>query len=466
MSGGGGRRAIFGFAWGRVLAMLMAMSIDAGAAGSGAEIRVTRGPGGKILTNIGVWSPDGEWLVYDTRPDAAGEQFLGRRIEAVRVGTGEVRVLYESGNGAHCGVVTWHPSRREVVFIHGPESPTADWSYGPFHRQGVLVDWDRPGVARPLDARDLVAPFTPGALRGGSHVHVFSGDGAWVSFTYEDHVMAQAEPGVGVDLNQRNVGVSVVGRPVKVGVGHARNHDGTAFTVLVTRTVNQPRPGSDEIQKAFEEGWVGTRGYRRGDGVWQKALAFQGLVVGRNGASHAEVFIVDLPEDLTVPGDGPLAGSASLRPRPPKGVEQRRLTFTEGRRFPGIQGPRHWLRVDSAGTRIACLMKDDAGVVQIWTVSPLGGELRQVTRNAHSVASAFTWSPDGTALAYVMDGSVWVTDAATGETRRLTEPGAAEDAPRPEACVFSPDGGRIAFVRHLAVPEGGRANQICVVSRW
>ena len=35
------------------------------------------------------------------------------------------------------------------------------------------MDTGRPGVARNLDARDIVAPFTPGALRGGSHVHIY-----------------------------------------------------------------------------------------------------------------------------------------------------------------------------------------------------------------------------------------------------------------------------------------------------
>jgi len=56
-----------------------------------------------------------------------------------------------------------------------------------------------------------------------------------------------------------------------------------------------------------------------------------------------------------------------------------------------------------------------------------------------------------------MDGSVCVTDVTTGETKRLTARTA--DAPRPEACVVSPYGSRIAFVRRV---DG--ANQICVVS--
>src|SRR4051812_10355912 len=66
--------------------------------------QITRATHGHILTNTGVWSPDGEWIVYDIRSDAAGDRFDGTRIEMVHVRTGEVRVLYESTNGAHCGV--------------------------------------------------------------------------------------------------------------------------------------------------------------------------------------------------------------------------------------------------------------------------------------------------------------------------------------------------------------------------
>ena len=179
--------------------------------------------------------------------------FDGTRIEMVNVRTKEVRVLYESQNGANCGVVTWHPTEPKVVFILGPEHPTPDWSYGPSRRQGVVVDVRRPGVAVNLDARDLTPPFTPGALRGGSHVHVLSPDGRLVSFTYEDHVLAELRD-PDADLNQRNVGVSLVGRPVTVPKTHPRNHDGDAFSVLVTRTTANPRPGSDDITQGVRGG--------------------------------------------------------------------------------------------------------------------------------------------------------------------------------------------------------------------
>lgn len=55
-----------------------------------------------------------------------------------------------------------------------------------------------------LDAMDITAPYTAGALRGGSHVHVFSPNGQFVSFTYNDHVLHARDP----QLDLRNVGVA------------------------------------------------------------------------------------------------------------------------------------------------------------------------------------------------------------------------------------------------------------------
>jgi hypothetical protein len=427
------------------------------------ERQLTTTPHGHILTNAGAWSADGRWLVYDVRSDAAGSVFDGSRIERVHVETGAVEVLHESGRGACCGVATCSPTDDRVVFILGPEEPSPDWQYAAWHRRGVVVMATRPGITATLDARDLATPFTPGALRGGTHLHTFSGDGQWVAFTYEDHLLAVLPSGAG-EPNQRNVGVSVPTGPVRVGRAHPRNHDGSHFSVLVTRTVAQPRPGSDEISRAFEEAWIGTDGYLRPDGSRQRrALAFQGHVITETGAVIAEAFLVDLPDDLTMPGpDGPLEGTATTRPRPPRGAVQRRLTVTADHCYPGLQGPRHWLRSSPDGSRIAFLRRDEAGVVQLWTVSPLGGPPEQVTHNPHDVASAFTWSPDGVRIAHVMDNSVCLTDVALGRTRRLTPRFPDAQAPRPEACVISLDGARVAYVRRVAGP-GGEFNQVFVV---
>ena len=62
-------------------------------------------------------------------------------------------------------------------------------------QRGIKLDWvgAQELIRRSLDAMNYAPPFTPGALRGGSHVHVFSPDGAWVSNTYEDDVPADQE---------------------------------------------------------------------------------------------------------------------------------------------------------------------------------------------------------------------------------------------------------------------------------
>jgi WD40 repeat protein len=399
---------------------------------------------GHILTNTAVWSPDGKWIVYDVRSDPAGANFDGTRIERVNIDSGRVEALYESQNGACCGVATYHPIRDEVVFIVGPENPTPDWQYSACHRQGVIVDTNNPGTARPLDARDLVSPFTPGALRGGTHVHVFSPNAKLVSFTYDDHLLTE------LGSNQRNVGVSVVGRPVEVPKTHPRNHDGSAYSVLFTKTVGNPQPGSDEISRAYEDAWIDNR-----------RIAFLGDVVSESGERVTELFVVDLPDDLTKPGEGPLEGTATQRPAPPAGTIQRRITFTTDRKFPGIQGPRNWPRSSSDG-RIAFLMRDASGIVQLWTVLPNGSDLQQITQNPFDIASAFNWHPDGVHVAAIVDDSVWIINTKSRESRRLTEPSSQSSSPRGEACVFSPDGSRIAYVQPVA-RSGAIFNQIFVV---
>jgi hypothetical protein len=56
-----------------------------------------------------------------------------------------------------------------------------------------------------------------------------------------------------------------------------------------------------------------------------------------------------------------------------------------------------------------------------------------------------------------------VTDSASGSTHRLTPPADPQHAPRPEACVFSPDGRQIAYVRPVC-GEGQTWNQVFVIA--
>jgi len=414
------------------------------------EWPVTDGRENVILTNTGCWSHDGKWIVYDVRSPADGGVFDGDRIERVHVTTGKVEVLFRAQNGAKCGVVTHNPKQPRVAFILGPEDLGDGFTYGMARRRGAIVETDRPGEVIDLDARDLVAPFTPGALRGGSHVHVWDSAGDWLSFTYEDHVLDLLDQtkSIGHEPNRRVVAVSVPGKVTPLH-HHLRNHPGTFFSVVVTPLAPKPRPGSDDLIRACEEAWIGIRGYVRSDGTRQDhALAFQGTVLSKEGKPFVEVFVCDLPNEMKEKGQAPLEGTPITMPAPPKGVAIRRLTRTENEKYPGIQGPRHWLRSSPDGNQIAFLAKDNNGVVQIVLISPNGGKPTPLTHNQESISSCFSWSPDGKSIAHTMAGALCLTSANGGQTRVLL-PHDPTRPIRPEAVVFSPDGKTLAFVRNL-----------------
>lgn len=440
--------------------------------------QVTRASHGHVLTNDHVWSNDSKWIVYDVRSDAGGTRFDGASIHVVRVGTGEVREAFRARHGAHVGVAMFSrgdgPGRRRIVFIHGPERPSDTWRYSACHRRGVTVECGglldaRDGCkgmtwrpeARTLDARDLLPPFTPGALRGGTHVHQFSPDGAIVSSTYEDHVLSRNDnPSADAvdqrrhERNHRGIALTVLDGKGGVAVSHSqhpRNHSGEGFTVLATKHTDDPSPGSNDITRAVEEAWIGERGYARdaaAGGGWQRrALAFLGEVVLASGERVLELFALDIPEDpgslrIATGPASPLQGTSRTRPCPPVGVSQRRLTDTSGRSRPGLSqggvtGPRFWPRSSRCGTFVAVVALDDGGVPQLFTVLAAGtarakgdGGLRQVTwLPSPGVESAFTWHPTEDLIAFVHDGSVCVVHVAAA---RECSPSRVQDAGAPK----------------------------------
>ncbi|BET95234.1 DUF3748 domain-containing protein [Xenorhabdus taiwanensis] len=399
------------------------------------------------ITNINVWTPDSQWLVYDVRPD--GASFTGLTIEKIHVNHGQTEIIYQAKDGAHVGVVTVSPQEPvRYAFIHGPEKPDTQWQYDFHHRRGVIVSDMQPSVAINIDAMDITPPYTAGALRGGTHVHIFSPDGSRLSFTYNDHVMHELDPA----LDLRNVAVAVPLRAVMPAKKHPREYDGSYFSIVVSETTACPHPGSDDINRAYEEGWIGQRGYRKDNGQWQRwALAFIGDTYATNGEKIPEIYLVDLPEnddDYAVAGGQPLAGTETTLPAPPAGVKQKRLTFTHDNRWPGVVNvPRHWLRTSPDGSKICFLMKDKEGLVQLWYVSPNGGEPTQVTYSKNSIQSAFSWDSRGRFIACVCDNSVVLCDSQTGEMQRLTE--RTDDAPSADAIVISPDDRYVAFMRDI-----------------
>lgn len=418
------------------------------------ERQLTTDTKGHTIHNTQVFSPNGQWIVYDTRNDDTQIGSTGT-IEMVNVKTAEVRELYRTPNqtsyGPGVGAATFSPSKDRVLFIHGIRNADASKPYGMTRRTGVAIDVDQPGQVIFMDARDINPPFTKGALRGGTHAHSWSGDGQWISFTYNDDVMDWLAKTDFAVRDMRTVGVMVPGRVEVAGEQALENNSGEYFSVVVTEVTERPVLGSDEIDKAFDECWIGNDGYIRPDGTKQrKAIAFQGNVRDNAGRTVTEIFVADLPHNLTREVNGqPLEGTATTRPGVPAGIEQRRITYSGG----GVGGPRHWLRTTPDGSLIIYLAMDDNGIVQLFGISPHGGQPRRLTNNPFSVQGSFNVHPKGQWIAYPADNSIFITDLSTGETQRITR--RFDEADKPVGAPnWSPDGKLLAFNRYVKHVEG------------
>ena len=397
------------------------------------------------------WSPDCRWITYDTRAFSGG---IGNTLtlEKVDILSQEVVTIYTAPNpnptngfGPGTAAVSYFPTGDTVIAIRGIDGV----QYGKTARCGAMVGPTDGAVDSfdfvVSDARDVTEPFTPGALRGGTHRHEPSGDGQWIGLTYNDQIMA----GLGKDL--RTVGVTKLDIPVEVDEALG-NQDGIGFTVLVVKVTPQAEivRGSDEIYQASDDSWVGEKGYQKEDGTWQRARAFIGRTVTSTGATRKEVYIVDIPEDITVAGpDGPLEGTATSFPMPPLGTVQRRLTWSDSD-CGGI------VRCSLDGSRIAFTHGG-----QIHLISPLGGDPVQATSLSSSATKPW-WDPSGDYLYCVSDNSIWRTNVIEGypqfgESERITDPDLYPGR-APDALCVAPNGQWIAFNRK----PNGSVNQIFI----
>ena len=423
------------------------------------EVQLTVDAKGHFLHTTQQFSPDDQWIVYDTRNEGS---HIGRTccIEMVNTASGEVRQLYQTEGqaeyGPGVGSATFNPEAQEVLFIHGLQNCDSLRPYGFSRRTGVMIRTDAPQQPVFLDARDVTPPFTPGALRGGTHAHTWSADGQWVSFTYNDDIMAQISKEEGSRKKDlRMVGVMAPYGPVKVEHdGTGENIDGRLYSAVVTEVIENPPPGSDQISRAYEDGWIGTEGYRRPDGSRQKrAVAFLGDVRNENGQKLTEVFVADIPDDITLAAfERPTEGTLYSRPLPPAGTTQRRLTHTQDRKYPGVQGPRHWLRSLPDGSLIFFMMKDEDGQVQIYGVSPNGGDVQQITDNDFSIETAFNVSLDGKWLVYGSQEIAYITEIASGRAWQAS-PAPPVGASGMRAPNFSNAGQMIVYNRKVALQD-------------
>jgi WD40 repeat protein len=411
------------------------------------------------LDNNDNFSPDGKWLVYDTRTDDGGIA-ASSKIERVNIETGEKQVLFNIKNnqiwGPGAGAVSYSPKENAVVFIHGLTNSTKENPYQQWRRTGVIIQDARPDQPIYMDARDVTFPFTPGALRGGTHRHEWSGDGEWIGFTYNDAILKALEDSTGDKRNLRTIGVSRKIKPVHVDAND-ENVSGEWFSALVVRVVPQPLAGSDEISHAAGDSWVGVNGYLNQNDQKQIARAFLGTVKDKSGKDVPEVFIVDIPEDITQPGPlGPLEGTKDDFPMPPKGTSQRRLTYTANTGHPGCSGI---VRSSSDGSYLAYLAKDEKGISQIFIIPPTGGQAKQVTEYDSDITGNVRWHPDGQHITYVWNGSITLckigTEPFAERIKILTKP----TNPAPGNVVWSPDGHTLAFNRLVKVENEQPASQ-------
>ena len=418
------------------------------------EVQITfDGTKNHTLDNNDNFSPDGKWLVYDTRTGIGG---IGGSpsVERVNIETGKTEVLFgisdnhEYGPGA--GAASYHPTENKVIFIHGLPVSTKENPYQQWRRTGVMVSDDKPDVPLYMDSRDITFPFTPGALRGGTHRHEWSRDGKWVGYTYNDAIMKRLEDSTGVKWNLRTIAVSNQKHHSKVDLDAAQeNVQGEWYSAVVVRVVPNPRPGSNEISNAASDSWIGTSGYKKPDGTLQVARAFLGKVTNKKGKQVDDLFVVDIPDSINVPGEfGPLEGTMNTFPMPPKGTIQRRLTHTAENKFPGCGGI---VRSSSDGKYISYLSKDSAGIDQVFLISPMGGDPVQLTRHSSGVQSGVRWSPDNQLVYYVWDNSIVACEVSDRpfdqRFRRLTE----RTEKTPSGMVLSNDGKIVAFNRPVAI---------------
>lgn len=407
-----------------------------------------------LLDNNDNFSPDDRFLVFDTRTAAGIHE--SALIAKVEIATGKITELYRPTHANRFGpgvaAASYAHHQNLVVFIHGPLRPTGpENQYEKHCRLGAIVSGEGSRDCTFADARNTTFPYTVGALRGGTHRHEFSGDDRWLGFSYNDAVMRATGLKLGKNLDLRTIGVTKLGRPVHVPEAGQFSRESAGFSALVVIVTPAPKPGSDEISQAAGDSWVGRAGYRRADGSRQLARAFIGTTRDGHGEPVDELYVVDIPEEISIPGPlGPLEGTPAAFPMPPAGAVQRRLTQTANSPYPGCQGI---ARSSPDGDRISFRMRDSKGFWQIFLIPPKGGEPQQATFAEHGVDSDARWHPSGRAIAYVARNRILITEVAPvprfGRTLILSE-----RAPAPFALVWSHDGKTLAYNR--TIPSHGK----------
>jgi Protein of unknown function (DUF3748) len=393
------------------------------------ERQLTFGCYGHTLNHRQAISPDGNWAVYDTRND---DSHIARTdaIEMVHLDSGEIIRLYKTANqtefGPGVGAASFHPNQPIVAFIHGLENCSSEKPYSAARRFGAIVEINDPGKIAHAEARSVlnangVGIRAFGALSGGTHAHSWSLDG-WLSFTYNDAWLEGKSPFSGPFRNQRSVGFMAPNMPVcvddrRVDVGEPESFRGAFSAFLAASLSAQARNGSDDIEAAVEECWVGAN---------QRALAFLGAVRGESGDLVNEIFVCELPNENQWNEIAQRIGSATEMDankllEPVACCIQRRLTRTTHRTFPGVQGPRCWLVSSSDGKSLFAPMRDDRGMAQLCRINIMDGQVEQITDLEKSLDGQISLDRSGTQCSFNCDQRICLVDVPSGRVRWLTE---------------------------------------------
>jgi len=384
---------------------------------------LTSSKAGHTLHHQHVFSPDDAYIVFDGRND---ETKIGETAEigVVQIASSTESVLFRNANqtmyGPGVGAASFHPHRHRVVCIKGLASCSPEVPYAMSRRIGWCLDLEKPQHGFHLDARAVLAPYPPGSLRGGTHSHGWSASGELVSFTYNDAF---------VDADLRVVGVMVPsGKPILVDEVPG-NNSGEMYSAIVSEVVSQAAFGSDEIEKAFDECWLGVK----------NTIAFQGNTRNAEGALITEIFLVDI-DVAAVLRDADAVGQVGERPKVPVGIQQRRLSRTSK----GLSNLRHWLRASADGRYVYALAKDNHERNQLIQCDALSGDFTYISAFDFSIDSPINISYKGDKLTFIAQNNVFIYRLADGQLEQLTH-FAADDLSLAGVPVFSRSDKQIAF---------------------
>lgn len=416
----------------RILWAMGIAAILSTTSGMADERQLTFSPKGHHLDNNDNFSPDGKFLVYDTRETVGPGIQHGQTIEKVNIATGAETLLYKPKTivmgdrpAPGIGAASFSPVANEVIFIHGPlvEEMDERGPYGLNNRNAASVPGDGSGTLRWIDKRDIARdrPTTPGAHRGGTHRHEYTLDGKRIGFTYDDFLCPQYE---------RTIGYMEPRADAPAPASH--------YFALLVRPAEKGKSKPGEIERCAGDSWIGREG---------KMRAFIGKVRNDDGETYEEsLFVVDIPDDVDITTAD--AGDATHYPTPPKGLKIRRLTHTWAS---GI------LRGTQDGKRIAYLAKAPDGITQVFVIPSDGSDKDpnkgpvQLTSLPQGVEGGIRWSPSGDRVYCISNNGIVSTvsqpgDANFGKSTFLTPEGDA-----------SPDKGNVTGQRgHLVLSQDGK----------